>query len=59
MGTLKLLRITTVDMSLHVLLEGQLRFLNREFEVVGVAADTGLLKAVGERRNQGDRCADA
>jgi len=32
-----------------VLLEGQLGFLNREFEVVGVAADTGLLKAVGDR----------
>ncbi len=46
---LKLIRVTTVDLSLHVLLEGQLGFLNREFEVVGVAADTGLLKAVGER----------
>ncbi len=45
----KLIRVTTVDLSLHVLLEGQLGFLNREFEVVGVAADTGLLKAVGER----------
>ena len=45
----KLIRVTTVDLSLHVLLKGQLGFLNREFEVVGVAADTGLLKAVGER----------
>ena len=45
----KLIRVTTVDLSLHVLLEGQLGFLNREFELVGVAADTGLLKAVGER----------
>ena len=45
----KLIRVTTVDLSLHVLLEGQLGFLNKEFEVVGVAADTGLLKAVGER----------
>ena len=45
----KLIRVTTVDLSLHVLLEGQLGFLNREFEVVGVAADTGLLKAVGDR----------
>ena len=44
-----LIRVTTIDLSLHVLLEGQLRFLNNEFEVVGIAADTGLLKGVGER----------
>lgn len=44
-----LIRVTTVDLSLFGLLEGQLRFLNKEFEVVGVAADTGLLKNVGER----------
>ena len=46
---LKLIRVTTVDLSLHELLEGQLGFLNKEFEVMGVAANTGLLKAVGER----------
>ena len=45
---LKLIRVTTVDLSLQVLLEGQLGFLNREFEVVGVATDTGALKYVGE-----------
>ncbi len=45
----KLFRVTTVDLSLFALLDGQLGFLNREFEVVGLAADTGLLKAVGER----------
>ena len=44
----RLIRVTTVDLSLHVLLEGQLGFLNREFEVVGVATDTGALKYVGE-----------
>lgn len=32
-----------------MLLEGQLGFLNRAFEVVGVAADTGLLESVGKR----------
>lgn len=45
----KLVRVTTVDLSLYALLEGQLGFLNKEFEVVGVSADTGLLKTVGER----------
>ena len=50
MNTLtKLFRVTTVDLSLHALLEGQLGFLGKEFEVVGIAADTGLLKGVGER----------
>ena len=46
---LKLFRVTATDFSLHLLLEGQLKFLNKEFDVVGVAADTGLLKGVGER----------
>ena len=45
----KLIRVTTIDLSLYVLLEGQLEFLNKEFEVVGVSADTGLLKAIGKR----------
>lgn len=45
----KLLRVTTHDISLNSLLKGQLRFLNDHFEVVGVAADTGKLKMVGER----------
>ena len=43
----KLFRVTTADISLHALLEGQLGFLNKKFEVVGIAADTGLLKEVG------------
>ena len=45
----KLFRVTTADISLHALLEGQLGFLNKKFEVVGIAADTGLLKEVGMR----------
>ena len=45
----KLLRVTTADISLDGLLEGQLRFLNRHYEVVGVAADTGVLGQVGRR----------
>ena len=45
----KLLRVTTVDISLDLLLHGQLQFLNQYYDVVGVAADTGVLQAVGTR----------
>ena len=45
----KLIRLTTADISLNLLLKGQLRFLNQTYEVVGVSSDTGLLAGVGER----------
>ena len=45
----KLLRLTTVDISLNSLLKGQLRYLSQYFDVVGVAADTGVLQQVSER----------
>lgn len=45
----KLIRVTTADISLATLLNGQLRYLNQEFEVVGLAADTGVLASVGNR----------
>ena len=45
----KLIRVTTSDISLDLLLKGQLRFLNQYYEVVGVAANTGLLKEVAKR----------
>ncbi len=45
----KLLRLTTADISLNALLKGQLRYLSQYFEVVGVAADTGVLQQVAER----------
>lgn len=45
----KLMRLTTADISLNSLLRGQLRFLNQYYDVVGVASDTGVLNAVGER----------
>lgn len=41
----KLIRLNTVDWSLGML-QGQLKFLNQEFEVVAVADDSGLLKEV-------------
>lgn len=46
----KLIRVTTADISLEGLLKGQLRFLNRYYDVVGLASDTkGDLKVVEER----------
>ncbi len=45
----KLFRITTSDISLDMLLKGQLKYLNEHFEVTGISADTGLLKKVGNR----------
>lgn len=45
----KIIRVTTADISLDLLLKGQLRFLNEHFEVVGLSADTGLLQKVAKR----------
>lgn len=45
----KLIRVTTADISLDMLLKGQLRYLNQYFEVVGLAADTGVLQKVAQR----------
>ena len=53
----KIIRVTTADISLDGLLKGQLKFLNRYFDVIGVAKDTGVLKEVGKR--EGIRVVDA
>lgn len=45
----KIIRVTTADISLDGLLEGQLRFLNQYYDVVGLAADTGVLDYVSRR----------
>lgn len=45
----KLIRVTTSDISLFLLLRGQLKFLNSHFEVVGLSSDTGLLHQVEKR----------
>lgn len=45
----KLIRLTTVDISLYNLLVGQLKFLNQYYEVVGVSADTGVLHDLAKR----------
>lgn len=45
----KIIRLTTIDLSLDKLLQGQLRYINEKYDVVAVSADTGLLKGVAER----------
>lgn len=45
----KLIRLTTIDNSLDTLLKGQLRYLNKTFEIIGVANDSGLLASISER----------
>ncbi|MEZ4779872.1 MAG: glycosyltransferase family 4 protein [Flavobacteriaceae bacterium] len=44
----KLIRITTVPLSLEKLLEGQLAFMNTYFDVTAVSADENRLKAYSE-----------
>lgn len=45
----KLLRITTISLSLDKLLKGQLKYLNQYYDVVGVASDIGSLDHVAQR----------
>ncbi|MBO7537931.1 MAG: glycosyltransferase family 4 protein [Prevotella sp.] len=45
----KLIRVTTSDISLFLLLRGQLKYLNNHYEVIGLSADTGLLHKVEKR----------
>ena len=54
---MKLIRVTTADISLNSLLRGQLKYLNQYYEVVGVAKDTGVLDEVAAR--EGIRVIDA
>lgn len=50
----KLIRLTTVAGSLGGMLKGQLRFLNKKYEVVGVASGEEILNEISER--EGIRC---
>lgn len=45
----KIIRTSTVPVSLNHLLKGQLRFLNQHFEVVAVSGEDAHLQAVAER----------
>lgn len=46
----KLIRITTIPLSLELLLKGQLEFMQDYFEVVAVSADKGALERLGKER---------
>ncbi len=45
----KLVRITTIPLSLEKLLEGQLTFMNNYYEVIAVSAEKDRLKKYGEQ----------
>jgi glycosyltransferase involved in cell wall biosynthesis len=45
----KLIRITTVPLSLDKLLEGQLRFMNNYYQVIAISSDNNYLREIGVR----------
>ena len=45
----KLIRTTTIPLSLDVLLKGQLQFLNAHYQVIAVSGDDALLHKVAQR----------
>lgn len=45
----KLIRITTVPLSLEKLLEGQLNFMQKEYEVIAVSSEEDRLKKLGDQ----------
>lgn len=47
----KLIRITTVPISLDKLLSGQLAFMNQFYKVIGVSSDKAYLQKVGKKEN--------
>ncbi len=47
----KLVRVTTIPLSLEKLLEGQLSFMNEHYEVIAVSAEPERLKKYGEDNN--------
>lgn len=47
--SIKLIRITTISLSLETLLKGQLSFLNNHFDILGVAGGKELLEVVSQR----------
>ncbi|SIQ58544.1 Glycosyltransferase involved in cell wall bisynthesis [Chryseobacterium sp. RU37D] len=46
---MKIIRTSTIPLSLNILLKGQLKFLNGSYEVVGISSDGQLLNEVKER----------
>lgn len=47
----KLIRITTVPLSLDKLLEGQLRFMNEFYDVIAVSSEKEYLEKIGAKEN--------
>lgn len=47
----KLVRITTIPISLSKLLKGQLRYMSEYYEVIGVSSGSEVLKKVSEQEN--------
>jgi glycosyltransferase involved in cell wall biosynthesis len=47
----KLIRITTVPLSLDKLLEGQLRFMNEFYDVTAISSEKEYLQKIGKREN--------
>ena len=47
----KLIRLTTIPLSLDKLLEGQLSFMNNFYNVIAVSSDKEYLKKIGDREN--------
>ncbi len=46
----KLVRVTTVPVSLHTLLDGQLRFMNDHYNVFGISSEKGeILESVAKK----------
>lgn len=52
----KLIRITTVPLSLHKLLEGQLRYMSAFYNVIAVSSDEKMLKQVGKKEQVDTFC---
>ena len=46
---MKIIRISTIPLSLNVLLKGQLRFLSKYFEILGISSSGDMLNHVEER----------
>ena len=47
----KLIRITTVPISLDKLLSGQLNFMNQFYKVIGVSSEKEYLERIGKKEN--------
>lgn len=54
----KLIRITTVPISLEKLLSGQLRFMNSFYEVIAVSSDSKALGKISQKEGVGTFCVE-